>query len=283
MGSELPDYHKEDSTMFFLFVFFLLHPSVTSVQECPDEKKVGNTCYTKVGMIDTTEYGCMENCTYKKTLGSDSGHYCFKHGILPVTESECVYNGTDITITDNPACIELENTQAVTVSPVAIAGYFPFNSINKQTCAYYCWIFPACNIWNYNYEYHLCWLMEQPGLPYPFGGAVLGNKACGAGGPTTNEELTSQVSCGDGQRVRLCNECPDNEAGCSSDDCEFFDGKCVPRMPETFSENRCLACIRDDCPSCLAICEYGTGLSCLQCIGDNCRSTCGPRCGLPSQ
>merc|ERR1711962_711791 len=107
MGSELLDSQKEDSTMFILFVFFLLHTSVTSAEECPDEKKVGDTCYTRVAFIDTTQYGCMENCTYKKTNSSDTGHYCFKPGSLQVTE--CVYTGTDTTGTD----ITGEVTQSV--------------------------------------------------------------------------------------------------------------------------------------------------------------------------
>jgi len=65
-------------------------------------------------MIDTTQHGCMENCTYKKTLGSDSGHYCFKHGILPVTESECVYNGTDTTGQDTTLLLLPEPHNATT-------------------------------------------------------------------------------------------------------------------------------------------------------------------------
>jgi len=38
-----------------------------------------------VARTDTSQYGCMENCTYKKTFGIDSGLYCFKKGSLQVT------------------------------------------------------------------------------------------------------------------------------------------------------------------------------------------------------
>merc|ERR1712126_596500 len=37
-------------------------------------------------MTDTHQYGCMENCTYKKTNSSDTGLYCFKSGTLQVTK-----------------------------------------------------------------------------------------------------------------------------------------------------------------------------------------------------
>merc|ERR1711962_847152 len=119
MGSELPDYHKvarrfttlsytafvrfsfniktfnsdkpnhclkEDSTMFFLLVFLVLCTAVTSGQNCPKEKRVGDTCYTRGAMAHTHQYGCMENCSYKKTNSSDTGLYCFKTGSLQVTE-----------------------------------------------------------------------------------------------------------------------------------------------------------------------------------------------------
>jgi len=73
--------------MFFPFMLFLLHGTVTSADDyCPEEKRVGNICYTKVAMTDTSPYGCMENCTYKKTFGIDSGLYCFKKGSLQVTQ-----------------------------------------------------------------------------------------------------------------------------------------------------------------------------------------------------
>merc|ERR1711962_1575009 len=116
MGSELLDYHKvarrfttlEDSTMFFLLVFFVLHTAVTSGENCPEQKRVGDTCYTRVAMADTHQYGCKENCTYKKTNSSDTGLYCFKTGSLQVTkcgpESETsgypdvtIHNKCDIT------------------------------------------------------------------------------------------------------------------------------------------------------------------------------------------
>jgi len=73
--------------MFFPFMLFLLHGTVTSADDyCPEEKRVGDICYTKVAMTDTSPYGCMENCTYKKTFGIDSGLYCFKRGSLQVTQ-----------------------------------------------------------------------------------------------------------------------------------------------------------------------------------------------------
>merc|ERR1711962_1370800 len=89
MGSELLDYHKEDNTMFFLLVFFVLHTAVTSGENCPEQKRVGDTCYTRVAMTDTHQYGCKENCTYKKTNSSDTQLYCFKTGSLQVTENGC--------------------------------------------------------------------------------------------------------------------------------------------------------------------------------------------------
>jgi len=116
--------------MFLLLVFFLLYTSVASAENCPEEKKVGDTCYTRVAMADTHQYGCIENCTYKKTNGSDTELYCFKRGILPVTECEV------ITIPD--------------------------------------------------------------------------------------------VTCGDGMKVEFCIECPANEEGCTSEDCKFIGGRCVP-------------------------------------------------------
>jgi len=84
MGSELLDYLKEDGTMYLLLVFFLFHAIVA--EECPVEKRVGDTCYTRVAIADTHQYGCMENCSYKKTNSSDTGLYCFKTGSLQVTD-----------------------------------------------------------------------------------------------------------------------------------------------------------------------------------------------------
>merc|ERR1711962_283961 len=83
MGSEQLDYLKEDGTMYLLLVFFLFHAIVA--EECPLEKRVGDICYTRVAMSPTHQYGCIENCTYKKTSGPDTGLYCFKTGSLQVT------------------------------------------------------------------------------------------------------------------------------------------------------------------------------------------------------
>jgi len=82
--SELLDYHKEDGTMYLLLGFFLFH--AIGAENCPEEKRVGDTCYTRVARADTHQYGCKENCTYKKTNSSDTGLYCFKRGSLQVTE-----------------------------------------------------------------------------------------------------------------------------------------------------------------------------------------------------
>jgi len=72
--------------MFFPFMLFLLYGSVTYAEDCPVEKRVGDICYTRVAKTDTHQYGCIENCTYKKTFGIDSGLYCFKKGSLQVSE-----------------------------------------------------------------------------------------------------------------------------------------------------------------------------------------------------
>jgi len=98
--------------MFLLFVFFLVHTTIISGEECPEEKKVGDTCYTRVAMTDTHKYGCMENCTYKKTLGSDTGLYCFKTGPLHVAE-----------------CGE---------SPYPISGYIPEYTCGNSDVVPYC-------------------------------------------------------------------------------------------------------------------------------------------------
>jgi len=73
--------------IFHLFLTFLLQQ--TSAY-CPEEKTVGDICYTRVEYTDTAQYGCFEGCAYKKTEEQDSNElYCFKKGSLPVTETEC--------------------------------------------------------------------------------------------------------------------------------------------------------------------------------------------------
>jgi len=179
--------------MFVLFVFFLLDTSVTSAEKCPEEKRVGDTCYTRVAMTDTHQYGCMENCTYKKTNSSDTGLYCFKTGSLQVTECG---SGTCV------AAAPFEQRICILFSDNCNPGFLPF----------------------------------YPNEPSPNGICPC---VCIGGVTPTNEELTKEVTCGDGQKVRLCNECPDNEAGCTSDDCEFLDGKCEPKdLPEPPADSK---------------------------------------------
>jgi len=80
----------------------------------------------------------MENCTYKKTQGSDSGHYCFKHGILPVTESECVYNGTDTTGQDTTLLL-LPEPHNATTDGSKITSYKTGYKVEKGTSASCCY------------------------------------------------------------------------------------------------------------------------------------------------
>merc|ERR1719158_2163894 len=77
--------------MLSLFLFFFLPYSIMSdsLPYCPAEKKVGDTCYTIVqNMTNTEGYGCYQNCTYRKVNSDDGRIYCFKEGMLPVTD-EC--------------------------------------------------------------------------------------------------------------------------------------------------------------------------------------------------
>lgn len=54
---------------------------------CPMDKKVGDTCYTRVDTtIDFKKFECDQDCTYKKTGSEDEQLYCFKKGPLPVSE-----------------------------------------------------------------------------------------------------------------------------------------------------------------------------------------------------
>ena len=57
--------------------------------ECCYKKKVGQYDYilVKNSEQDTKEYGCHNNCVYKKLNDSKSIYYCFKKGSLPV---ECL-------------------------------------------------------------------------------------------------------------------------------------------------------------------------------------------------
>jgi len=82
------------STMIYLLLVALLLQQ--TLAGCPIEKTVGDTCYTRVAVMDTSQYGCYEGCTYKKTNDEESDkHYCFKKGSLPVSLSKCsTGNGT---------------------------------------------------------------------------------------------------------------------------------------------------------------------------------------------
>merc|ERR1711962_335400 len=168
MGSELPDYHKvarrfttlsytafvrfsfniktfnsdkpnhclkEDSTMFFLLVFLVLCTAVTSGQNCPKEKRVGDTCYTRVAMAHTHQHGCMENCSYKKTNSSDTGLYCFKTGSLQVTECGNFTGGRGTCFATpqplgplNPCSLSINNCN------FGFAPFFPNFSNENGTC-----------------------------------------------------------------------------------------------------------------------------------------------------
>jgi len=111
--------------MFFLLVFFVLHTAVTSGENCPEEKRVGDTCYTRVAMADTHQYGCMENCSYKKTNSSDTGLYCFKTGSLQVTECG---NFTG----DNRECVPpFRPGPGSNGQPNSLCYYFPNTLVNR--------------------------------------------------------------------------------------------------------------------------------------------------------
>jgi len=77
--------------MLFVFVLIVLqHMAMSKIQTyCPQTKKVGDTCYTLVKMTLTQNYGCMQDCIYRKTVEPEDGNlYCFKAGPLPVTDCE---------------------------------------------------------------------------------------------------------------------------------------------------------------------------------------------------
>merc|ERR1719295_2066732 len=54
-----------------------------SLGDCCEEKTVGNVTYRKVGVEDTSAYGCESGCTYEK-VDNPGSKYCFKKGKLPV-------------------------------------------------------------------------------------------------------------------------------------------------------------------------------------------------------
>jgi len=86
--------------MLFLFVLIVLqHMAMSKIQtDCPQTKKVGDTCYTLMEMTSTQKYGCMEDCTYRKTVEPENGNlYCFKAGPLPVTDCGFLNGTTQVT------------------------------------------------------------------------------------------------------------------------------------------------------------------------------------------
>jgi len=75
--------------MLFLFVLSILQLAVVSqaTRYCPINKKVGDTCYTRVDtIIDFKKYDCYQDCAYKKTGMDDGQLYCFKPGSNRVSE-----------------------------------------------------------------------------------------------------------------------------------------------------------------------------------------------------
>merc|ERR1711962_939562 len=114
------------STMIYiLFMTFLLQQTWAV---CPEEKTVGDICYTRVDFTDTSQYGCIEGCTYKKTNDDESNKlYCFKKGPLPVSLSKCA-TGDEIT----PLDIKMSSTyKEVLFASYCIDG----NTSNDKVCA----------------------------------------------------------------------------------------------------------------------------------------------------
>jgi len=249
--------------MFLLFVFFLLHTTETSGEVCPEEKKVGDICYTRVAMTDTQQYGCKENCTYKKTNSSDTTQYCFQRGDLQVTKCGSLFVACDnraevfldgVQFTD-PAMDQWDKTseislpsntktiaiscrnseghygiKASTDSGIVTDGTWRCNNIKEDNWMMTdfddsTWEFAKTdNLYVYTalsrpqISTSAKWIWSQIGTDQAY---------CRK---SISQGVTKGVTCGDGQTVRLCNECPDNEAGCTSDDCEFLDGKCEKRI-----------------------------------------------------
>ena len=85
----------------FLLLLLLLVLLSSAQLTCPKEKNVGGICYTrKEDGVDTSKYGCKENCTYQKKHHDHHDHhghhghhghhdlFCFKVGDLPVSHCE---------------------------------------------------------------------------------------------------------------------------------------------------------------------------------------------------
>jgi len=124
------------STMIYLLLVALLLQQ--TLAGCPIEKTVGDTCYTRVAVMDTSQYGCYEGCIYKKTNDVESDkHYCFKKGSLPVSMSKCsTDNGTFIGVES------LEDSSGECFNHMVgfVRGYqFPNSPENKfQMAGMYC-------------------------------------------------------------------------------------------------------------------------------------------------
>merc|ERR1712142_14989 len=97
-----------------------------SLGDCCEEKTVGDVTYRKIGVEDTSTYGCESGCTYEK-VGYPGSKYCFKKGELPV---RCVPPG--------PICPgpKLSTCQADTL--------FPHCQIINVECCCYTYIRDGC-------------------------------------------------------------------------------------------------------------------------------------------
>merc|ERR1711962_623335 len=171
---ELLDYLKEDGTMYLLLGFFLFHAIVA--EECPVEKRVGDTCYTRVAIADTNQYGCMENCTYKKTDSSDTGLYCFKTGSLQVTDCGTLPGIENLE--ENGGCDRYQGTDLLGND---VPGFNPIIVGNQNDCEDRCFKKSNCNFWSYNTFKKECWL--KTGIDNFIRNSAFnsGSKACGSG------------------------------------------------------------------------------------------------------
>jgi len=120
-------------------------------------------------------------------------------------------------------CISLTTAQECTrKTETYIHIAKPLKTQTHESCTDKCYKSPNCVSWTWNKKKKKCHLIREFDLAErtPW---ISGN--C--------EGVIGGVTCGDGQSARLCNECPANEPDCTSDDCEFLDGKCEPRNTPT--------------------------------------------------
>jgi len=181
--------------MFVLLVFFLLDTSVTSAEECPEEKRVGDICYTKVAMAPTHQYGCIENCTYKKTDSSDTGLYCFKTGSLQVTECGGGFIDSHKCSKDEYLC-----GSGNCVPSCSVCGTTKAQCQGTSTTS-------------------ACYLMDGQCVPRL--------------GPLLIGYTPSDVKCGSGVKAPVCPDCGTTKPLCQgvsvNSDCVLQNGTCVPR------------------------------------------------------